>query len=49
MKHQHAGQHNVTVELPTKELEGLVDKVVDGAITIIATATVAYILGKWVA
>lgn len=38
---------NVNVELPTEELEDLVDKVVDGVVTIITAATVAHILRKW--
>lgn len=49
MKHTFVDDANVkvNVELPTEELEDLVDKVVDGAITIIAAATVAHILRKW--
>lgn len=38
---------NVDVDLPTEELEDLVDKIVDGVVTIIAATTVAHILRKW--
>lgn len=39
---------NVRVDIPTEELEGLVEKVVDGTITIIVVATVAHIFKEWV-
>lgn len=53
MKYKHTFENGfeadvtVNVELPTEELGGLVDKIVDGAVTIIAVATVASILRKY--
>lgn len=50
MKHKFVDDANVNVnvdvDLPTEELEDLVDKVVDGAVTIIVVATAAHILRK---
>lgn len=43
MKHQHSDIH-VDVTLPTEELEQLVDKVTDSAVTIIACCAFAVIL-----
>lgn len=51
MKHKFADDAtvNLTVKLPTEDLDHLVDKVVDGAVTIIAVFTAAHIFRKWVA
>lgn len=51
MKHKFTDDVNVnlTVKLPTEDLEQLIDKVVDGAVTIIAVVTAAHIFRKWVA
>lgn len=43
MKHRHDADVNLTVDISTENLEDLVDKVVDGAITIIVVATAAHI------
>lgn len=45
MKHEHAGR--VVVDIPTEDLKDLVDKVVDGAITVIVVSTVAHIFKEW--
>ncbi len=37
---------NVKIDVPVEDLENLIDKVVDGAITIVAVATVAHIFKK---
>lgn len=52
MKHKIIDDVNVNVEhvhsheLPVDEIEELIDKVVDGVITVIAAATAAHILRK---
>lgn len=50
MKHIIADDVNVNlhVDIPAEDLGTLIDKAVDGAVTIIAVATVAHILKKWV-
>lgn len=49
MKHKIADDINVNlnIDIPAEDLGDLIDKVVDGAVTIIAVATVAHILRKW--
>lgn len=42
MKHQH--EATVKVDIPTQDLEDLVDKVTDSVLTIIAALTAAHIL-----
>lgn len=37
----------VNVELPTDEIENIVDKIVDGAVTVICVATAASLIWKW--
>jgi hypothetical protein len=39
---------NANVNIPTDELESLVDHIVDGAVTIIVVATAAHIFRRWV-
>jgi hypothetical protein len=39
---------NLKVEIPVEDVENLIDKAVDGAITIIAIATVAHIIKRLV-
>jgi len=43
MKHSHDADVNIKVDIPTQDLEDLIDKVTESAITIIATYTVAQI------
>lgn len=38
---------NVTLDIPTQELENLIEKITDSAITIIVVASTAHILRKW--
>lgn len=49
MKHKIADDVNVNVnvELPTQDLEGLIDKATEAVVVIIATYTVAHILKSW--
>lgn len=51
MKHEFKDTLHITVdhehEIQTDVVEELIDKVVDGAITIIAVATAAQILRRW--
>lgn len=49
MKHIIANDINVNlhVDIPAEDLGNLIDKAVDGAITIITVATVTHILRKW--
>lgn len=42
MKHQHSA--DVNIKIPTQDLEKLIDKATDAALTIIAATTVAHIL-----
>lgn len=44
MKHQHAVDTTVKVDIPTQDLERLIDKVTESALTIIAALTAASIL-----
>lgn len=48
MKHEHS-DINVKVDIPTEDLEDLVDTITNSAITIIVVATAAHILKKWAA
>jgi hypothetical protein len=50
MKHQFVDTANVdvNVKMSIEDSEQIIDKVVDGAVTIIAVATVAHIFRKWV-
>lgn len=41
MKHTHDGEHRVTVDLPTQDVEDLLDKFKDTAVTIIVVAAAA--------
>lgn len=51
MKHEFKDELRIKVdhehEIPLEEVHDLVDKIVDGAVTIIAVATTAHILRKW--
>lgn len=38
---------NLHVDIPAEDLGNLIDKAIDGAITIITVATVAHILKGW--
>lgn len=44
MKHQHDANVNVNVDIPTQDLEKLIDKATEAALTIIAAVTAAHIL-----
>lgn len=44
MKHEHSANATVKVDIPTQDLEGLIDKVTESALTIIAALTAASIL-----
>lgn len=44
MKHEHSANATVKVDIPTQDLEVLIDKVTESALTIIAALTVASIL-----
>lgn len=51
MKHQFADELRIKVvhehEVQVDEVDALVDKVVEGAVTIIAVGTAAYIFKEW--
>lgn len=49
MKHKIADDVNVNlnVDIDTQNLATLVDKIVEGAVTIIVVATTAHIFRKW--
>jgi hypothetical protein len=44
MKHHHTADINVNVELPTQDLEDLIDKATEAVITIIVAYTAAHLL-----
>jgi len=44
MKHSHDADLRVNVELPTQDLEDLIDKTKDAVITIIVVATAAHVV-----
>lgn len=44
MKHHHDADLRVNVELPTQDLEGLIDKTTEAVITIIVVATAAQVI-----
>lgn len=44
MKHKHDADVTINVNVPKQDLEDLIDKVTDSAVTIIAAFTVAHIL-----
>lgn len=44
MKHQHSADVNVKLDIPTQELEQLIDKVTDASLMIIGALTAAQIL-----
>lgn len=44
MKHQHSADVNVKIELPTQDLEQLIDKATDASLVIIGALTVSHIL-----
>lgn len=46
MKHDH--DVNIKIELPTQDLERLIDKVTEAALTVIGALTVSYILKRLV-
>lgn len=43
MKHRHDADVNIKVDIPTQDIEDLIDKVTEAAVTIIAAYTVAQI------
>jgi hypothetical protein len=47
LRHQHS-DFTVKVDIPTEDVEDLIDKATESVITIIAVATAAHILRKWV-
>lgn len=49
MKHtfQDAVDINLKIDIPAEDLEDLIDKAVEGAVTIIVAATAARILRSW--
>jgi hypothetical protein len=46
MKHQHAADVNVKIDIPADDLERVIDKVTEAAVTIIIAATGAHILKR---
>jgi len=44
LKHNHDADVNINVNIPKQDLEDLIDKATDSAVTIIAAITVAYIV-----
>lgn len=43
MKHHHDADVNIKVDIPTQDLENLIDKATEAAVTIIVTYTVSQI------
>lgn len=43
MKHTHNADVNINVDIPTQDLEDLIDKVTEAAVTIVVAVTVAHI------
>lgn len=44
MKHALDADVNVNVDIPTQDLEDLIDKITDSTVTIIKALTVAYVV-----
>lgn len=44
MKHQHAAEVNVNIDFHKDDVEDVIDKVTDSAITVIVVLTAAHIL-----
>jgi hypothetical protein len=47
MKHAHQADVNVCVDIPTQEIEGLIDKTTEAVVKIVTVITIAHILKSW--
>jgi hypothetical protein len=48
MKHNHEAKVDINLDIPTTDIDYLIDRITTSVITIIAVSTAAHIFRKWV-